>query len=448
MAKIDSLFLKNIFRLMIPIALQNLIFSGLNMVDTLMIGQLGEESIAGVSLANQFFFILTLIYFGISGGSAIFTSQFWGAKKYDKIINILGVAIKLAVIVGSIFTIFGFFFPEVVLSVFTNDEEVINIGAGYLRITSLCYIVSGITFIFSGVLRSTGQVKLPLIISGISLMLNTIINYLLIFGSFGFPKLGVKGAAIATLISRIVEFSLLFLVQKINKSELLKFKLRDFYLLGELKQKFRKTVLPVVLNEGFWAVGAAFYSAIYARMGTPEVASYQIQQTITNIFLIFVFGIGNASGILIGNKIGEGDLKTTYTYGKQLIILSIFIGVITGIFVYMFAPYLVSFFNVSSLVIDTANNLVKLFAIVLVFKSINITLIVGIFRGGGDTKTAMFMDIISVWCIGIPLGILAAFIFKLPIEIVYLIITIEELSKCIYGYYRLKSKKWMHILTD
>lgn len=405
-------FLSDTFKIMIPIAIQNLIFSGLGMVDTLMIGQLGEETIAGVSLANQFFFVLTLMYFGITGGAAIFASQFWGARKTDEIINIYGVALKLGVIIGIIFTIAGIFFPTIVLSLFTNDETVILLGSSYLRIVAACYIFSGISFITTGVLRSIGQIKHPVIISAVSLLVNTIINYLLILGSFGFPKLGIQGAAIATLISRVLELVLLFLMLKIKKSPLLILKISDFFLKKSIKRKFYSTVLPVVINETMWSVGAATFSAIYARISTGSVAAYQIQQTITTIFLIFVFGIGNASGILIGNKLGESNREETYAYGIRFLKMSAVIGLITGVIVATVGPFMTGLFNVSPEVIISSKRLIYIFCVVLVFKSINITMVVGILRGGGDTKTAMYMDIFGVWGIGIPLGLFGSFVLK------------------------------------
>lgn len=447
MIKFDKYFLSKTLKIMIPIAMQNLIFSSLNMVDTLMIGQLGQNTIAGVALANQFFFILSLIYFGITGGSAIFTSQFWGAKKIDKIINIFGISLKITFYTGVIFTIPALLFPKLVLSIFTNDSNVILLGAKYLQIVSLCYIFSGLTFITTGILRSIGQVKLPTIISAISLLINTIINYLLIFGSFGFPQLGIIGAAIATLFSRIIELILIILVLKNKSSPLINLKRSDFTLKGDLKDKYYKTIIPVVLNEGLWAAGSAMYSAIYARISTASVAAYQIQQTVTTIFLIFVFGIGNASGILIGNKLGEGEKESTYEYGKKFIKLSIFIGILTGILVYFIAPHLATLFKVNNTVMLTTRKLITLFSIILVFKSLNITMVVGVLRGGGDTKVAMLMDILGVWGIGMPLGLIGAFILKQPIEVVYILVSIEEIVKGIYGIYRLKSKKWINNLS-
>lgn len=446
MVRIDKDFITRSMGIIIPVALQNLIFSTLNMVDTLMIGQLGEESIAGVSLANQYFFILTLLFFGVTGGTSVFTSQFWGAKQIDKIKNVLGTAIKIVFVSGLIFTLIGHFFPKQVIRVFTNDKEVIEIGSQYLKTVSLCYIFAGLSFIFTGVLRSIGQVKLPTIISAISLSLNTIINYLLIFGHFGFPKLGVQGAAIATLISRIFEFVIIIAILKAKKSLLVDLNIKDFTLHKELKKKFYSKVIPVVTNETAWALGAAGYSAIYARIGTDSVAAFQIQQTITTMFLIFVFGTGNASAILIGNKLGEGEKEAAFKYGKWFIIMSILIGLFTGILIHVFSPFLIPLFNVKESVIATARTLIFIFSIVLVFKSLNITMVVGVLRGGGDTKVAMFMDIFGVWLIGIPLGLLGAFIFKFPIEYVYILVSIEEIIKGTYGIIRYRSKRWINVL--
>lgn len=447
MINTDESFYKKTLKIIIPIALQNLIFSSLNMVDTLMIGQLGETSIAGVGFANQFFFVLTLLFFGIGGGSSVFTSQFYGAKNMEKIKNILGTAIKVAIIAGAIFTLLGLLIPETIIGLFTKEQAVINLGAGYLKIVCLCYIFSGVSFVFTGTLRTIGHVKLPTVVSLISLSLNTLLNYLLIFGTFGFPKLGVTGAAIATLTSRLVEFFLLLTIMIIKKLPIVKLKLHHFTLKGDLKRKYYKTLMPVITNETMWALGTAAYSAIYGRIGTDSAVAYQIQYTITSMFLIFVYGCANASGILTGIKLGENNVDDAYNYGKRFIWLSILLGAATGLLIVFIAPLFIPLFNIKESVTYTAKVLMYIFAGILTFKSLSITMVVGILRSGGDTKVAMLMDIIAVWGVGIPLGLITAFIFKLPITIVYPFICIEEILKGVYGIYRFKSKKWINNLT-
>jgi putative MATE family efflux protein len=448
MITVNKDFVKKSLLIIIPVALQNLIFSGLSLVDTLMIGQLGEESIAGVSLGNQFFFVLTLFFFGVTGGTSIFTSQFFGAKQIERIRNVLGVGLKIVVIAGLVFTITGRFFPQYVLGIFTKDTHVIEIGAKYLKIVSICYLFSGISFLLSGVLRSVGIVNLPTIISAISLSLNTLINYLLIFGNHGFPPLGVEGAAIATVISRVFELTLILIVLLKKDSFLLKLKIKDFVLDRTIKKRYLKTLVPVITNETAWALGAAGYSAIYAHIGTDSIAAFQIQQTITTMFLIFIFGSGNASAILIGHKLGEGNTQEAYNYGKVYIIFSIILGIFTGLLITLVSPLFLPLFNVKEGVIITTKLLITIFSIVLVFKSLNITIIVGVLRGGGDTTVAMFLDILGVWLIGIPLGLLGAFVLKWPIELVYIFICVEEVAKGIYGIIRFRSKKWINILTE
>lgn len=447
MIDIDRDFYKKTFQLVLPIAIQNFIFYGLNMVDTMMIGQLGKESLAGVSLANQYLFVLVLIFFGITGGAALFTSQYWGADNIKRIHNIYAVSLKLACIVGLLFSIPALFFPGKVLSIFTNDESVIYYGSKYIRIVSFCYITSGLSFITAGVLRSIGTIKLPMVISGISLILNTLLNYLLIFGKFNFPKLGVEGAAIATVISRTIEILLFFSILRLKKHRLIELKLKDFLLSRSIAKTYYSKVVPVVINETMWSLGTAAYSALFAHISTSSIAAYQIQQTTTNIFLVFIFGIGNASSIIIGNSIGEGNLEKTFSYSTKFLKLSTLLGILTGLVITLLSPYIVDFYNVPVDVLQMARKLIYIFSIILLFKSINITIVVGLLRGGGDTKVAMFMDIVGVWMIGIPLGLISAFILKLEVQWVYLFITFEELVKTAYGLYRIQSKKWINNLT-
>lgn len=442
----DHGFMKKVYAIVIPVALQNLVFSALNLVDTYMIGRLGEASIAGVSLANKYFFVLTLFFFGLGGGCAIFTSQYWGAKQYDKVKHILGEALKIGSVGAALFTFTGFFFPQWVLSLFTEDPEVISIGSRYLKTVSLCYIFSGISFIYTAVLRSTGQVKLPLIISAVSLSLNTLLNYLLIFGSLGFPRMGVQGAAIATLTSRIVETFLILILSRKFPS-VAGMSVSHFSLPQGITRKFYQKVLPVLANETLWATGFAFYAAIFARIGTGAIAAFEIQQTTTTLFMVFIFGVSNASGVMIGNVIGESGIEKGHEYGRRFMLLSIIAGIITGLVIALLAPVLPEFFKVSNEVKGQARTLIYIFALVLIFKSFNITMVVGILRSGGDTVTAMLMDIFGVWGIGIPLAAIGAFIWGLPVEQVYLLASLEEIIKVLYGFYRFKSRKWINNLT-
>lgn len=444
----DKVFLKTMFAIAIPIALQNLITSSLNMVDTLMISSLGQSSIAAVGLANQIFFFYALINFGINSGSSIFISQYWGKKDITNIRKILGLSIALSTFAGIIFTIAGFFFPEFIMGLLIKEPEVIKLGAEYLKIVSLSYIITAIGFSYSIALRSTGRPKVPMKISGISFIVNTVFNYLLIFGKFGFPEMGVKGAALGTLIARIVEISfILYAVYKnqgplnANIKELLNWN-KNFL------SKYLLTVWPVIINEGFWALGQVLYSVAYARIGEEATAAVQLTVTIQNIFFVLFRGLANACAVLVGNKIGQGDKNKAYDYAMNFTIISTLLGLGFGLLMALTPDLtLKAFSNLNPSLYATTRGLIVIMGLTFFIRTTNSTIIVGVLRGGGDTKFSMFLEMGSVWLIGVPLAFIGALVLKWPVEYVLLLVTLEEAVKFLIGIPRVLSKSWIKELT-
>ncbi len=444
----DKKFLKAMLAIAIPIALQNLITSSLNMIDTLMISSLGDASIAGVGLANQVFFLYMLMVFGINSGSSIFISQFWGKKDNDNIKKILGLAIFLGSLVGVVFTLIAFFFPEKLMRIFTKDLEVISLGKDYLKIVSFSYIITAIGFSFSVASRSIGQARMPMVVSGISFLTNTLFNYLLIFGKFGFPRLGVKGAAYGTLIARIVE--LIFILYGIYSN--------GGVLAGSIEEltswnkefvfKYLKTTYPVIINETIWALGNVMYSIAYARIGKEATAAVQVAITVQNIFMVISRGLANSCTVMVGNKIGAEEEETAIIYAKRFLVLATIIGIVLGATLFISSsPVLNLFKNLTPEVYDTANKLLKIIGLVFFIKMFNGTMIVGVLRGGGDTKFSMLLEMASIWLVGVPLAFLGALVFKLPVHIVLALVTLEEVVKAIISIPRLVSKKWVRNVT-
>jgi len=441
-------FLRNMLAIAIPIALQNLIISSLNMVDTLMISELGKSSIAAVGLANQLFFFYSLILFGINSGASVFISQYWGKKDKDNIKRVLGLAIISTVLTGLIFTIVALFLPEFVMRFFTDDNIVIELGCDYLRIVSLSYIITGVSFSYSIASRSVGYAKMPMIVSFISFLTNTVFNYLLIFGNFGFPKLGVKGAAYGTLIARIVEIALfLFFVYK--DIEPLRANIRELtnWPDGFVKRYF-KTASPVIINETLWSLGQVMYSAAYARIGKEATAAVQVATTIQNVFFVLVRGLANACTVMVGNKIGEGNEGESYEYAVQFLVLSTFIGFTLGTILFLTPDFTLKFFrNLEADVYHLSRNLLMIMGLFYFIRTFNSTLIVGVLRGGGDTAFSMFLEIGTVWLVGVPLAFLGALLFKLPVYFVFALVSLEEVVKALIGLPRVKSKRWIRNVT-
>jgi putative MATE family efflux protein len=444
-----KIYFKTLISLALPIIIQNLISNSLNMVDTMMIGGLGKTELAAVGLANQFFFLYSLITFGINSGCAIYISQFWGKRDIENIRKVLGLCILIGGSIGFIFTIAALIFPEAIMGFFTKDSEVLVKGVEYLRMVSLSYILTTLSFCYAFASRSIGMAHVPMITSFIALGCNTIFNYILIYGKFGAPALGVKGAAIATVIARIIEFVLIISIIYSSKGVLAAKIHEMFNLKKEFILKVLRTIYPVVLNEFFWALGITMYSVAYARIGTDAVASVQISNTIQNIFMVAAFGLANSCAIMIGNEIGAGKEKNAMILAKRFIKISFSLGIILGITIFFSNKAIISIFSiVDAKVIADTSIILKLFSMIIPVKMLTSLFIVGILRSGGDTRFSLFLEIGSVWGIGVPLAFIGAVFLKLPVYIVVAMIYFEEVVKLILVLPRFKSKKWIRNLVD
>ncbi|MGM0507677.1 MAG: MATE family efflux transporter [Fusobacteriota bacterium] len=444
----DKEFLKKLLIIGLPIALQNLIMSSMNIIDVFMVGQLGEVSIAALGLANQIFFLIVLMLFGINSGSSVFIAQFWGKRNISKIKETLGIAISLGIIVTA-FSFLGVqYYGKILLRVYTKDLEVINQGYGYLKIVSWSYIFTSIAFAFSIALRSIERTKIPMYTSLVSLLINATLNYIFIFGKFGFPAMGVRGAALATLIARTIEC---FVIISITYA-------RKFPLAGRLKElftfdftlfkRFFKTSFPIMVHELFWALGITTYNIVYARIGTASLAAINIEGSIERIAFVLFIGIGNAAGIMIGNEIGKGNKERAFDYAKKSIIIGPFLSIFISTMLIFSSGYILKIYDVSEQVYNYSRILLIIFSIYMPFKVFNMTNIVGILRSGGDTKYGLFLELGGIWLIGVPLALITGLVLDLSIYYVYIFANLEEIFKMIFGLKRLISKKWLNNLVE
>jgi putative MATE family efflux protein len=433
-----------------PIALQSLITSSLGMIGTIMLGQLGDKAIATSGAANQIWFLLNIVLFGIVSGCAMFVAQFWGKKDIPHVRRVLGLAVKLGLVTALLFWALAMFFPDVVLRFFTDDVAVIELGIPYLRIFGWSYGFYAISAAYGVSLRSTGYVRLPLFVSTSALGLNILIAYPLIFGweAIGLPALGVNGAAIAGLIARILEcMAMLTAVywDRLNPSAA---SLRD---LLELDFKFMasvlKPVLPVIGNELLWSTGITAYSAIYFHIGTGAFDAVNIVSTIDQIAFSVFLGIGTATAIMVGNLIGQGENEKAYRYAGRSLGLQIVGAMLMGALVYLFGGYFFQLFKVSPEIIADAHNILIVLALGLSVRSANHVIIIGILRAGGDTRFALILDGIIIWLVGVPITAAGAFLLHLPIHLVYALTLSEEAAKFIVGLIRYFSRRWINNLT-
>jgi putative MATE family efflux protein len=351
--------------------------------------------------------------------------------------------VVLAAGVALLFSAVGILFPSQIVSIFNTDPIVIELGAAFLKILSVSFVFASISFGLSVALRSIGKSVMPMVISGITLGINTLLNYVLIFGLFGFPALGVRGSAIATLISRIIEM-IIFLVVVTRSYDILRIKISVLrQVTADLFKKVLSTMVPVILNELCWGLGFAIYSVAYGRISTEAFDAVQITNTITNLFLVAGFGMASASAVMIGHVIGADEEKKGREYAWRFIMLCALGGIIIGACLYISAPVVAGLFKVTKDVIKTAIVILSINAIIIPIRLINIVSIVGILRGGGDAKYAFILESITMWLIGVPLAFIGAFVLKLEVQWVVLLVMAEEIVKMLCSVVRLNSKSWI-----
>ncbi|MBN1231409.1 MAG: MATE family efflux transporter [Anaerolineales bacterium] len=443
-----QVFYKTAFKLALPIVIQQFIFSSLSMIDVIMVGQLGEVSIAALGLAGQITFLYNLVLFGLSSGISIFTAQYWGKRDIPNIRRILGIGYFSALIFGLLFTILCLLIPDVLMSFYTKDVAVIDAGASYLRINGISFLFFGIAYILQGSMRSTEEVRVPVGVSIGAVILKTCISYLLVFGIMGFPALGIKGTATGTVIASVIELFVLMWItyskdrpQAANISTLFDF---DFsYFKGIFRIAF-----PALVNEIFYSLGITIYNSIYAHIDTSSIAAININSTFENMSFVFLISIGNACAIMIGNQIGAKNEGIVEAWSKRFLIISTaFAFVIGGLIVLLRGPIL-SLYNIQPITYGYAKIVILFSAILLPIRANNFLLFIGLIRSGGDTKFGMILEIISLWLLGIPLGLVSAFVLNLPVYFVYLIIGIEEVNRLVFVYRRYRSGKWINNLVE
>jgi putative MATE family efflux protein len=431
----------------LPVVFQGLLTNSLSFVDTLMIGQLGENAIAAVGLANQMFFLISLLFFGISSGSSIFLSQFWGAKNETNIKRVIGLSVTVAFLGASFAAIVSYFFPTQLMHIFTYDPVVVSYGVSYLKIVAISYIFTAISNVLSTALRVIGHAKIPLAVALFSLSMNAIGNYLLIFGVGPFPELGVAGAAIATTFSRFAEVALLLYITY-KKHPVLAIKDRTAFKWDKaFLHLILPTSMPVIFNEIFWSLGMTTYKVAFSRIGISALAAVNVNEAIANLFFVAMMGISNATLIMIGIKIGEGRTDLAKLYSKRFIIIALITGLGAGALQALMAPWFATLFNIPDEVRRMAILCLLVSAAILPIKSINMAVIVGILRAGGDTRFSMFAEMFGVWAVGVPLAFFGVLVLNLNIWQVYLLLSLEEFTKLVLGLVRIKQGRWVTDLT-
>lgn len=440
-------FYKLVFSLVFPMALQNLINVGVTSTDVILLGKVGETALSAASLAGQVQFIMTLVFFGLTSGAAVLTAQYWGKKDTLTIEKVMAITMRFSLGVGIFFTAAVLIFPSQIMHIFSSEPEVIEQGVKYLRIIAFSYIMTAFTMIYLNIMRSVERVIVSTVVYLISFVINLILNLIFIFGLFGLEPMGIRGAALGTLIARGCEVLMVaFYAIKVNKT--IHFHIKNLFVRDKLLSRdFFHYAVPVMINELLWGAGVAATAAIIGHMGQSVVAANSVTQVVRQFATVITFGVSNATAIILGKAIGEGKGELAKLYAKRLVRITIFLG-LSGSFIILITGSIVgNYMNLS----EQAHSYLKFMMFVMSYfvigQAYNTTMIVGVFRAGGDTRFGLILDASTLWGVAILFGFLAAFVFKLPIPIVYMIIMSDEIIKIPLSTMRYRSMKWVKNVT-
>ncbi|MBQ6806263.1 MAG: MATE family efflux transporter [Lachnospiraceae bacterium] len=440
-------FYKRVFLLVLPMALQNLINVGVSATDVIMLGRVGEKVLSGGSLGGQIFWILSLFLFGSTSGASVLIAQYWGKKDIKSIEKIMGIVVLLTTTVGILFMIVSLLIPERLMYLFTNDTEIIEQAVLYIRIVAFTYPITAFTMGYLNMLKSVERVTISTLIYGSSLVINIIVNAILIFGLLGFPAMGIQGAAIGTLIARIVELVILIIyVRKVKPEVKVKWE-NIIHVDPVLWKDFLYYSSPVILNEVLWGVGYSANTAIVGRLGSSVVAANSVAQVTRQLSMVVGFGIAAATAIMIGKAIGEGRKDIAEEYGRKFTMLGILCGIGGALVIILLRPVILWGMGFEGEAANYLNIFLAMMAAYVIGQSMNSTWVVGIFRSGGDTRFGMILDMTTMWCGSILLSAVAAFVFHAPVPIVYAILLSDEFIKIPICWWRYRKKVWLKDVT-
>jgi putative MATE family efflux protein len=443
----DKAFFLQFVRILLPMAGQNLIMVGISMADTMMVGRLGDVQLSSVALANQLGFIQQLLLFGLSSGANVLIAQYWGKRDVQSIHKVMTIMYRVLSVATLVFTILALFFSRQVLSIFTTDPSVIETGASFLRIVGLGYIIHCFGASSMMVMRSVGVVKISLAVYLASFFTNIFFNWVLIFGNLGAPALGVEGAAIATVMSRVAEI-VIVLIYMVRYEKLIRYRLHMFFAkrLGILRS-FIRNALPVVINEFLWGIGASAIAVIVGRMGTEFTAANSICSVMIQLVSISIFGAGNASAVIIGNTVGSGRYELAKERALKLIVLSFCLGLLAMTLMLSLKRPMLMLYNISDVAKVYANQMMTIYAFLAVFQAFSMVSLVGVLRGGGDGRFVAYVDVLSMWLIAIPLGFLSGHVWGWAVPAVYAMLKCDEVVKTLVTLPRLLGGKWVRDVT-
>ena len=435
---------KEIVRLALPIALQQFMTALVGACDAIMLGKLSQDAMSAVSLATQVTFVFNLFMFAFMAGENMFVAQYYGKGDYTGISQVFSLVTKICGCIAVVFLAGTLFFPEQLMRILTNEETLIVLGSEYLRVIGISYVFSGIAQTFLAIMKNCDAVNMSTLINGVMVILNIALNAVFIFGLSGFPKMGIKGAALATVLATVVQFlwSVGYVLCRIRA---VKFSLRSCE--KKLFGRFWQKTVPLLINNLAWGIGFSMYSVIMGHLGTDAVAANGIANISKNLVVCFCLGLGNAGSIIVGNRLGADRLQEAKEVGETLTKTAIIAGIVSGLVLIALSPFITKMVDLTPTARGYLQKMLLISSYYIAGKSVNCMTIGGIFAAGGDSKFGMLCDSVTLWCIIVPLGCICAFILKLPVMVVYFVLNLDEIIKLPVVYKHYKKYKWIKNLT-
>ena len=435
---------KEIVRLALPIALQQFMTALVGACDAIMLGKLSQDAMSAVSLATQVTFVFNLFMFAFMAGENMFVAQYYGKGDYTGISQVFSLVTKICGCIAVVFLAGTLFFPEQLMRILTNEETLIVLGSEYLRVIGISYVFSGIAQTFLAIMKNCGAVNMSTLINGVMVILNIALNAVFIFGLSGFPKMGIKGAALATVLATVVQFlwSVGYVLCRIRA---VKFSLRSCE--KKLFGRFWQKAVPLLINNLAWGIGFSMYSVIMGHLGTDAVAANGIANISKNLVVCFCLGLGNAGSIIVGNRLGADRLQEAKEVGETLTKTAIIAGIVSGLVLIALSPFITKMVDLTPTARGYLQKMLLISSYYIAGKSVNCMTIGGIFAAGGDSKFGMLCDSVTLWCIIVPLGCICAFTLKLPVMVVYFVLNLDEIIKLPVVYKHYKKYKWIKNLT-
>lgn len=449
----DGEFYKSVFRVAAPIALQSLITIGVNMLDTIMVGALGEQELSAASLANQFINIYHILCMGIGMGASVLIARYWGMREQEleqaktALKKTVCLMMRFTLGLAAVFALLTWLLPGKIMKMYTPETGVIQLGATYFRYSVLTYFFLGLSLVSTLVLRCVGQVKLPLFVSMGAFLVNLAANYALIFGRMGMPKMGIAGAALGTLTARIFETGVIcgYLFWKDDK---IGFRLRNLGMdTGDLLREYVRISIPVLISDGILAIGGSAAAMVIGHLGVTFVAANAVTGVTQQMSTVVIQGIAQAGAIVTGQTLGRGEKQKAWNQGYGFLGLGIFLGLLSGVFIIMVKGTVINAYQLTPETAKTTLDLMNAISLIIVFQAANSIMTKGVLRGGGDTRTLMIADNIFLWLISLPLGMLAGFVFRLSAFWVYFFLKFDQVAKTIWCVLRLNSGKWIQKIS-